>query len=201
MQIRKHHTYLFGHGIPAALLMTTVRALLRSRMTQPGDLAEKIADVNRLLCLDTTISCDYMTLLVMVMDTAESEIRWVRAGHDPALVYYPQQDAFEELNGDGLAIGIDGTYKFKEYHRSNFTSGQVLAIGTDGIWETENPQGEKFGRDRFRQAVRKYDKRSSTEIQEALMNDLSKFRQTAPQNDDITLAVVKAKAPERKALQ
>jgi len=188
-----------GHGIPAALLMTTVRALLRSRMTQPGSLAEKIADVNSLLCMDTSISCDYMTLLVMVMDTARGEIRWVRAGHDPALVYDPLQDAFEELNGDGMALGIDAAYEFEEYRRSNFAPGQVIAAGTDGIWETDNPRGEKFGRDRLREAIRRRGRYSSQEILDAVMGDLASFRQTAPQNDDITLVVVKAGTRERKA--
>jgi len=182
-----------GHGIPAALLMTTVRALLRSRMTQPGSLAEKIADVNRLLCLDTTISCDYMTLLVMVMDPAQKEVRWVRAGHDPALVYDPLQDSFEELNGDGMALGIDGVYKFKEYCRSNFTPGQVIAIGTDGIWETENPQGEKFGRDRLRLSIRQHSRFTSQDIISAITRELTIFRGSAAQEDDITLVVAREK--------
>jgi hypothetical protein len=43
-------------------------------MTPPGSLSGQIADVNRLLCADKTISCDYMTLLVMVMDPAQSDI-------------------------------------------------------------------------------------------------------------------------------
>lgn len=188
-----------GHGIPAALLMTTVRALLRSRMTQPGSLAEKIMDVNRLLCMDTTVSCDYMTLLVMVMDTAEHEIRWVRAGHDPALVYDPLQDTFEELNGSGMALGIDSEYVYKEYRCFNFTSGRVIAVGTDGIWETENPWEEKFGRDRLRHVLKRHGTHSAQEIMEAVMVDLAAFRQTAPQNDDITLVVVKANSSAKKA--
>jgi sigma-B regulation protein RsbU (phosphoserine phosphatase) len=190
-----------GHGIPAALLMTTVRALLRSRMTQPGSLAEKIADVNRLLCMDTSISCDYMTLMVMMMDSVKGEVRWVRAGHDPAVVYDKLEDRFEELNGDGMALGIDRGYVYREYRRSNFTSGQLIAVGTDGIWEAENPQGTKFGRDRFRQAIRSYSSRPSQEILKASLENLASFQKTAPQNDDITLVVVKTKSPERKVLQ
>jgi sigma-B regulation protein RsbU (phosphoserine phosphatase) len=100
-----------------------------------------------------------------------------------------------------LALGIDGTYQFKEYRRSNFTAGQVIAIGTDGIWESDNSQGEKFGRDRFRQTVKRHGRCSSQEILESLMENLAAFRQTAPQNDDITLVVVKAKSPAKKVSQ
>lgn len=183
-----------GHGIPAALLMTTVRALLRSRLTRPGNLARRIADVNRLLCMDTSISCDYMTLFVMLTDPAKKELSWVRAGHEPAIVYNPSLDAFEELNGDGMALGIDNKYAFEEYRRSNLTAGQVIAIGTDGIWETENSQGEKFGRDRLRQLIRRYHHCSSQKILQNITEALATFRNTAPQHDDITLVVVKTKS-------
>jgi len=182
-----------GHGIPAALLMTTVRALLRSRLTQPGNMAVSIADVNRLLCMDTSISCDYMTLFVMVIDPAKREVRWVRAGHEPAIIYDPSLDKFEELNGDGMALGIDSAYEFEEYRYSNFSPGQVLAIGTDGIWEAENSQGEKFGRDRLKQLIRRHHQCSSQAILQNITDALDAFRNTASQNDDITLVVVTGK--------
>jgi len=57
-----------GHGIPAALLMTTVRGLLRSRTTQPGSLAQMITDVNRHLCFDTSETGNFMTLFFMLID-------------------------------------------------------------------------------------------------------------------------------------
>jgi sigma-B regulation protein RsbU (phosphoserine phosphatase) len=151
--------------------------------------------------MDTTISCDYMTLMVMLMDSLKGEVRWVRAGHDPAVVYDQRQDRFEELNGDGMALGIDRGFVFREYCRSNITSDQLIAVGTDGIWEAENPQGAKFGRDRFRQAIRSYSRRPSQEILKASLENLASFQKTASQNDDITLVVVKTKSPERKVLQ
>jgi len=182
-----------GHGIPAALLMTTVRALLRSRMVQPGNFAQRMADINRLLCQDTSISCDYMTLFVMVIDLVKKELCWVRAGHEPAIVYDPSLDAFEELNGDGMALGIDSAYVFQEYRRSEFTDGQVLVIGTDGIWETESAHGEKFGKDRLRQIIRQHSHCSSEDIISAIASELTIFRGQVLQQDDITLVVVRGK--------
>jgi sigma-B regulation protein RsbU (phosphoserine phosphatase) len=182
-----------GHGIPAALLMTTVRALLRSRMVQPGNFAQRMADINRLLCQDTSISCDYMTLFVMVIDLVKKELCWVRAGHEPAIVYDPSLDAFEELNGDGMALGIDSAYVFQEYRRSEFTDGQVLVIGTDGIWETESAHGEKFGKDRLRQIIRQHSHCSSEGIISAIASELTIFRGQVLQQDDITLVVVRGK--------
>ena len=54
-----------GHGISAALLMTTVRALLRGRLDQPGSIAEAVCDVNRLLCQDTAASGSFVTLFLL----------------------------------------------------------------------------------------------------------------------------------------
>jgi sigma-B regulation protein RsbU (phosphoserine phosphatase) len=70
------------HGISAALLMTTTRALLRSRIIQPGTLSQIVSDVNRLLGADTALSGNFMTLFVMVIDCKNKWVRWVRAGHD-----------------------------------------------------------------------------------------------------------------------
>ncbi|CAB1059805.1 Serine phosphatase RsbU, regulator of sigma subunit [Olavius sp. associated proteobacterium Delta 1] len=182
-----------GHGVPAALLMTTVRAFLRSRMAQPGDLAPKINDVNRLLCLDTSHSCDFMSMFLIVVDTRNKDLRWVRAGHDPALFYDPLKASFKELSGSGTALGIDATYAFEENKLSGWSEGQIIVIGTDGIWETDNPNSEKFGKFRLRQIIRQRSDFSAQEILNAILNALKEFRGSASQNDDVTLVVVKAK--------
>ena len=181
-----------GHGISAALLMTTVRAFLRSQLAQPGDLDQKVAAVNRLLCLDTFESCDFMTLFLIVIDSNKKELHWVRAGHDPALVYDPSSGSFNELNGRGSVLGIDADWTFQEYKHSGWSEGQIIVIGTDGIWETENHQLEKFGKFRLRQIIRQHSQFSAQEILNAIINSLNEFRGPASQNDDVTLVVVKA---------
>jgi sigma-B regulation protein RsbU (phosphoserine phosphatase) len=181
-----------GHGVPAALLMTTVRAFLRSRMAQQDNIAPKINDVNRLLCLDTSRSCDYMSMFLIVIDTANKDLQWVRAGHDPALLYDPVNNSFKELNGSGTVLGIDTTFTFKEYKASGWSEEQIIVIGTDGIWETENHYSEKFGKFRLRQIIRQQCRFSAQEILNTIINALNEFRGTAPQNDDVTLVVAKA---------
>jgi len=182
-----------GHGVPAALLMTTVRAFLRSKMAQPGDLAPKINDVNRLLCLDTYHSCDFMSMFLIVIDTVNKDLRWVRAGHDPALLYDPVKASFKELSGSGTALGIDATFTFEEYKLSGWSEGQIIAICTDGIWETENSHSEKFGKFRLRQIIRQHSQFPAQEILNAILDALKEFRGSAPQDDDVTLVVVKTK--------
>ncbi len=183
-----------GHGISAALLMTTVRAFLRSQMAQPGGLALKVSDVNRLLCLDTLESCNFMTLFLLVIDSVKKELTWVRAGQDPAIMYDPSSGSINELQGKGIALGIDAGWKVEEYKHSGWTEGQVVVIGTDGIWETENLHSEKFGKFRLRQIIRQHSQFSAQEILNAIIDALAAFRETAPQEDDVTLVVVKARS-------
>ncbi len=181
-----------GHGIAPALLMTSVRAFLRSRvLMQPGDLAEAITDVNRLLCIDTTETGNFMTLFFLSLDSGNGEVRWVRAGHEPAVVYDPSKDSFSELYGDGIALGVDETYAFQENRQELWSDSQIVLIGTDGIWESENPQGEGFGKKRLREIIRSHKHQTSQEIVHAITAALANHRQTAPQQDDITMVVIK----------
>jgi sigma-B regulation protein RsbU (phosphoserine phosphatase) len=134
-----------------------------------------------------------MTLFLMVIDSNKRELRWVRAGHDPAIVYDPSSSSFNELNGRGSVLGINADWTFKEYKYSGWPDGQIIVIGTDGIWETENPGAEKFGKRRLREIIRQNSHGSAEEILHAITDKLAAFRQTAPQLDDVTLVVVKAK--------
>jgi phosphoserine phosphatase RsbU/P len=180
-----------GHGISAALLMTTTRALLRSRIIRPGTLSEIVGDVNRLLGVDTALSGNFMTLFVMVIDSKNKWIQWVRAGHDAAQVYDPVSDSFRELDGSGIALGVEASWNYQQYQEAGCTNSEIILIGTDGIWETENPSGERFGKERLRQIIRQFSRSSSSTIIEAILSAIADFRQTSAQADDITLVVIK----------
>ena len=181
-----------GHGIAPALLMTTVRAFLRSRViTQPGKLADSITDVNRLLCIDTAETGNFMTLFFLLIDSRNGKVRWVRAGHEPALIYDPSTDSFDELLGKGIALGVDENWSFQEQIRELWSDSQIILIGTDGIWESENPQGESFGKKRLKEIIRQHRNKSSEEIVQAVTEGLANYRDTTPQQDDVTLVVIK----------
>ncbi|MBW1982324.1 MAG: SpoIIE family protein phosphatase [Deltaproteobacteria bacterium] len=180
-----------GHGVSAALLMTTVRALLRSRVAQGGRLGQLVTDVNRLLALDTSASGNFMTLFFTAIDPENSELEWVRAGHEPALLYDPAADSFVELRGDGIALGIDEEWSFQENSYADWHTSQIILIGTDGIWETENSEGEMYGKARLRAIIRRHKESTAQELVQAIIDELSRFRGKSPQTDDITLVVLK----------
>ncbi len=174
--------------------MTTARALILSRTAQSGDLSQIVTDVNRLLCMDTAQTGNFMTLFFMRIDTVLNELRWVRAGHDPAILYDTVKDEFIKLDGKGIALGVDDKWLFKEYRRNGWNYGKTLLIGTDGIWETENELGQWFGKDRLREILRRNSHACAEKILKSVTDAIRDFRKEAPQTDDVTLVVIKAKA-------
>jgi len=180
-----------GHGISAALLMASVRAFLRCRATQSGGVDEIITDVNRLVTVDTGMTGHFMTLFYTQIDLSSNTLHWVRAGHDPGFLYDPATDRIEELGGEGMALGVDEDCTYRQSARRGLTKGQILLIGTDGIWETRNENGQMFGKKRIAALMREHATSSSEELLQAVFVSLDAFRGAAKQEDDVTLAVVK----------
>ena len=180
-----------GHGVDSALLMTTARAFLRMRASQPGTISDIISAMNRHLTRDVLETGRFMTLFYLSIDPNEKRIDWVRAGHDPALIYDPGRDEFEELKGSGVALGVNADFDFQENSMGGLANGQIIAIGTDGIWEAINSEGEMFGKERFRDIIRQNATAGSADILNAVYNELTLFTRGRKSEDDITLVIIK----------
>ena len=180
-----------GHGVDSALLMTTARAFLRMRASQPGTISEIVTAMNNHLAQDTLDTGKFMTLFCLTIDPERQCLDWVRAGHDPALIYSPEQDEFEELKGIGIALGVSDGFKYAENHKTGLRNGQIIAIGTDGIWEAFNRDGEMFGKARYQDIIKKNADKSAEEILNAVYHELSEFTLGKKSEDDITLVIAK----------
>lgn len=180
-----------GHGIPAALLMTTARAFLRARLLAPGSPATVVGDVNRLLTVDTRDSGRFMTLFLLEIDPADGGLCCVRAGHDPALLYDPGRGVFAEIGGRGIPLGIDDQWVYEENVLRPLPQGSMLVLGTDGIWEARAASGEMYGKTRLRQAIARGASGDARTVVETVLADLDGFLAGMPRHDDVTLVVVK----------
>jgi sigma-B regulation protein RsbU (phosphoserine phosphatase) len=181
-----------GHGVSSSLLMATARALIMLRASMPGPAASIINDVNKHLSLDTYDSGNFMTFFYCELTESKLDVNWVRAGHDPAILYDPASDSFDELKGRGLAFGVDYTFEYEEFQRT-LSTGQILLIGTDGIWEMRNEQGEMFGKERLRMTIKENVSQSSKELLVSITHALKKFRGTKKTEDDVTMVAIKVK--------
>lgn len=180
-----------GHGIGAALLMITVRTLIRERYEIDTTLSELITSVNSKLTADMGESGRFITLFAMEINPAAMELKWVRAGHDPGWLFCSTDNSIVSLIGPGIALGVDPDFIYSANNRDQLESGDVIIIGTDGIWETINTEEQQFGKHRLEQIVSQNLTRSATEISDSLIAAVSQFRGTQNPEDDVSLVVIK----------
>lgn len=183
---------VMGHGVASALLMASARAALRAHVDDQGSLAMLMKKVNAVLSRDARHR-RFMTLALVAVDPKRKSVRWASAGHDPAVVYFPDGDRFDELEGGDIPLGMMEDVDYQEYRRDGLASGCILLIGTDGIWEMRNPAGEFFGKDRLLQIVRTHARKPAREIAEALEIALSAWRAERAAQDDVTFVIAKIK--------
>ncbi len=180
-----------GHGVPSALLMATARAFLRQRSDLSGGISRIVSDVNRQLTRDVAESGGFMTLFYLTIDAKKRRLHWVRAGHDPAIFYDPANDAFEELYGTGVALGVQAEARFEANEKNDLQNHQIIFLGTDGIWEARNPQGDMFGKDKIYRIIRQHHAAGAKEILTICFNTLSRFLEDRALEDDVTMIVIK----------
>lgn len=186
---------VIGHGISAALLMTSVRASFRERIFSPGNGVAIVSDVNKRLVQDIEELSLFITMFYSEIDIKEKCFRWVHAGHESALSYDPATDTFDTLGGNGLPLGVMEDCVYTEAN-IQIHPGQIILIGTDGLKEACNPQNELFGNERLQMVMRDNYRKSAKDILDEVFEALENFRGSAERKDDETLVVIKVKSDE-----
>ncbi|MBW2410425.1 MAG: SpoIIE family protein phosphatase, partial [Deltaproteobacteria bacterium] len=154
---------VIGHGISAAILMTSVRACFRERILSPGNGVAIVSDVNKRLVQDIEALNLFITMFYSEIDLKEKCFRWVHAGHESALSYNPATDICDILGGEGVPLGVMRDWIFEEASIP-IQPGQIILIGTDGIKEACNPENEHFGNERLQLILKNNHAKSAKEI-------------------------------------
>jgi sigma-B regulation protein RsbU (phosphoserine phosphatase) len=171
--------------------MATVRSSLRQRASLPGSIAKIISDVNRQLVQDVEDSGQFMTMFFLALNTATRQLEWVRAGHDPGIVYDPGSDSFSELGGSGIALGVDAEWIYEDNKKIDFSKGQIIFLSTDGVWEVRDKKGEMLGKEPILNAIRQNSSSDATQIIDAIFDIVHKFIGGVKIEDDITSVIIK----------
>ena len=95
------------------------------------------------------------------------------------------------MQGCGVALGVDESCKYDENEKTGLAEGQIIFIGTDGIWETKNAQNQMFGKDPIFEIIRNHSKARAEDIMKAVIAALNRFRGDFTHEDDVTLMVIK----------
>ena len=180
-----------GHGVGASLHMTTIRAFLRYGAAEYETAADLLNSVNRHLTRDSYESGRFTTVFFLEINVADKMMKWIRAGHEPALLYVPSLNRCERLVGEGMALGVDIDYQFQESTINGWEKGTILSVFSDGIKETRNEHGEMYGEQRIINILETHADKTAAQIEKAMTQDLAAFRNHDALPDDITMVTIK----------
>jgi sigma-B regulation protein RsbU (phosphoserine phosphatase) len=183
-----------GHGIGAALLMAMAKGMLRGEVEAWGmDLERIFAGMNRHLAA-TAEDSSFMTLFFGLFDPGSRTLRWSSAGHGPVFWYRGRQGSITELLPTAVPLSIVPSETFAPATPVTLEVGDILLLGTDGIWEAQDPLGEMFKTNRLRQLIATFAPKSARQIHDAIMAKVHDFMAGARPVDDMTVMVVKVVA-------
>ncbi len=179
------------HGIGSALFMATTRAFVRLGARKYEGPERLVAAINDCLTHDSGESGRFVSLFFLEIDPAARTLEWVRAGHEPGILYDPAADRFSELHGQGMALGVTADAPVERQRLAGWAPGTVVVLTTDGVRESRNGEGAYFGLERLHQAVRAHAEEPAAAIRDAVLSDLARFSDGTPREDDVTLVVIR----------
>lgn len=180
-----------GHGIGAAMHMTAARAFVHLSARAYQTPAHLLDEVNQYVTRDSRATSRFLSMFFLEIDPQSKILRWIRAGHEPAILFDPRTGEFESLSGQGMALGVMEEYRYETMERQGWNPGSVLVVGTDGIHESRNPHDDMFGQGRLRDIIQQNSQSSADTILSAVIESLQEFKGEAPQEDDVTLVIIK----------
>jgi len=178
-----------GKSVPAALLMATLQASVRTlaaMCTTPLELVERL---NSYCCEQNIGGKRFTTAFLAELNPLTRQLTYVNAGHNwPAL--RRTSGAIERLETGGLPLGLMRNARY-ECAQVSLAPGDLLVIFTDGLIEAENDKEEEFGELRMLTILNSRSDRKASEVLSELMSSADQFVGTAPQHDDITCLVMR----------
>jgi len=179
-----------GHNVGAALLMTGTRSILHAKVRADRSPGRLLAAVNELLLDDLCRAELQISMFYARFDLENGTLSFANAGHNRPLFYRASEGCVEELDADGLLLGIMRGVHFEE-KSIPVQSGDLLLMYTDGVTESENAQDVPFGCERLGRVVTAQSQHHPRQMVNAILQELAAFRGAKPHADDITMVAGK----------
>lgn len=177
-----------GKGMSASLLAAALEALTASPI-EGGLQPEEVCRRASRLLYERTAPERYATAILVALEPASGDLRFVNAGHVPGLLIRATGEV-EKLEATGTPIGLLPSCDYTA-GTTRLEKGDLLVLYTDGINEAENASEEQYGFDRLAAACRENSGLSLTELAVAIENDLARFAGDVPFADDRTTVLIR----------
>jgi serine phosphatase RsbU (regulator of sigma subunit) len=185
-----------GHGIDSALVMGMTKKAIQMHGRECDSPSECLKRANTDLFQELGRNT-FATVFYGVLDTGTKKLRFVRAGHNPLLIYNPRREATRKLelySPKGLAVGMDAGAMFNrilEEKEIQLEHGDILIQYTDGYFEAFNKKRQQFGMERMCQVVREYEGQNVRQLIHLMDAAVRNFMEDSAQADDIILLGVR----------
>ena len=179
-----------GHSVGSALLMTETRSVLHAKVGAGHSPGKLLGAVNDLLHDDLWRAELQISMFYARLDTENRTLAYANAGHNRPFMYRSRDGALEELDADGLLMGIKTGVRFEE-KIIGVETGDILLMYTDGVTEAENAHEELFGAERLGRIVAAQYQRHPQEIIDAILGELATFGGAKPHADDVAMVAIK----------
>jgi sigma-B regulation protein RsbU (phosphoserine phosphatase) len=179
-----------GKSVPAAMLMATFQASLKTLSSTPGSLTELATSMNRYACSNSQKGRRFTTAFIAEYDPASRRLTYINAGHNNPILRR-STGLIERLDAGGVPLGImeDAPYQYGE---RTLEAGDWLAIFTDGVIEAENIQQQEYGEVRLITMLHSGVMLAPQMMLDSILTDLDRFVGNAPQHDDVTCVLIRA---------
>ncbi len=178
-----------GKSIPAALLMATLQASLRTIAGEGAPLGELVLRLNRYASAHSLDGRRFTTAVLAEYEPATRRLVYVNAGHNPPILRRAS-GATEKLEAGGLPLGIDSGAAYNT-ETVDLRAGDALILYTDGVVEAFNDKAEEFGDGGWIEAIRALPDWGAAESLQFLMKRVDEFVGMTRQSDDITCLVLR----------
>jgi sigma-B regulation protein RsbU (phosphoserine phosphatase) len=179
-----------GKSVPAAMLMATIQASLKTLCTTPGPLTELVRRMNVYACSNSQNGRRFTTAFIAEYDPASRRLVYVNAGHNAPMLRR-QSGAIEMLEIGGLPLGVMDSAPYQS-GTVTLQSGDWLVIYTDGVIEAQNIRNDEYGEARLTAMLHANASVSPAALLDRIMFDLDVFVDGAPQHDDVTLMLLRS---------
>jgi phosphoserine phosphatase RsbU/P len=178
-----------GKSIPAAMLMATFQASLRTLATSGAALGEIAVELNRYACSNSQGGARFTTAFLAELNPETGDISYVNAGHNVPILRRSSGAVYRPEEG-GIPIGVLATASY-QVGTTNLANGDWLVIFTDGVVEAMNAKGDEYGEPELIRVIDRGAALPPAELLKSLLAALDGFVGNTPQHDDITCLLLK----------
>ena len=179
-----------GKSVPAAMLMATFQASLKTLSAACTSLADLVPKINTYACTNSQNGRRFTTAFIAEFDPSTRMLTYINAGHNSPILLRAS-GAVERLQAGGMPLGVMDQAPYQSA-AVTLQPGDWVAAFTDGVIEAENPVQAQYGEDRLLTMLCWGAAMPPQALLDAILADITRFAQNAPQNDDITCMLLRA---------